>query len=160
MHSSTSAATKFKLGEFTSGSCLLLARRIRSFSIRRHFPVLDPTLKLFQTYRNRRSRCRIFAAYVRSLCRWQFYGRVHIIRSRGDEFLPDVISRRLTPFPDFNAAINRHPYLKFFPFTIVRSRRNAGATSSITITQRITVSPRMSDRKFIVVARGGTYKRD
>lgn len=123
IYSSTSAASKLELGELTSVSCLLFARR--SFSIRRYFPVLDPTQIVSDVSESSitMSNICVFAAYVRSyirtfihsLCRWQFYGRVHIIRSRDGEFPPNVISRRNNSHSQFLMHYKATPLSKVFP---------------------------------------------
>lgn len=139
-------------------------RWVGSFSIRRRFPLLDPTLKLFQTYRNRRSRCRIFLrrTYIRTFVLLAVLRpRARHSKSRQRVFSRHYFNDEITPFSGFNAAIKRHPYLKFFPSVIVRSGRNAGATLAITIARRVTASPRISDRKFIVIPHVEMmYKRD
>lgn len=128
---------------------LLFARRVEFLSIHRGFPVLDSIHKLFQTYRNRRFRRRIFAAYVRTLrlCCWQFYGRAHIIRSRGAaaSFLPMLFQdEKYARSHFFNAAIKRHPYLKFsFSRSCVVNAMRRYVSNNTCAELR----PRMSDRE-------------
>lgn len=93
-HRKSSSASLHRFRVFYS------ARRVRSFSIRRRFPVLDPTLKLFQTYRNRESRRRIFAAYVRTyVCAvGSFTAACTSFEVAAASFLPTLFQGEITPF--------------------------------------------------------------